>query len=232
MTNKLLLLLAMAAITISSKSLAKTNGFNITIESGYTLAHYDNTSFDANYYGPGSAQAYATYTYKRSNIRNAALRLALGYDVTKYLSLELGASKYGNSNLETTVVSTTNNAILQTTNTKIKNSVLDLLLTSTLPIEQYFVYAKTGLAVVYSRYKNDYATANQADGTQIENSSDEEHTIFYRPEVVLGAGFNINENFALEASYSRIFGENNIKNTAHYLPNLDYMALGFTFRFE
>lgn len=218
---------------ISGKSFAKTNGFYISAQGGYNLAGYNDSSHNDDYSGPGTVgTTTAKYTYDSSHTRAEAIRIALGYDFNRYIGLELGGSRYATSTLNTTIVSKTTDVTLQSSEMNLKPSVLDLLFKGTLPIGKTFLYAKGGLAAVYAQYDIDIKTAQTATGSYYEKGSTREHSIFYRPEAVLGAGFNINDNFALDLSYSRIFGTGSIEDTYDYLPNLDYMAIGITFRFE
>lgn len=233
MTNKLFLIAIMSAATISGKSFATTNGFYISAQGGYNLADYNDSSHNDEYAGPSTVgTTTAKYTYDSSHTRAEAIRIALGYDFNRYIGLEIGGSRYATSTLNSTIVSKTTDATLQSSEMDLKPIVMDLLFKGTLPIGKTFLYAKGGLAAVYAQYDINSETAQTPTGTNIEKDSTREHSMFYRPEVVLGAGFNINENFALDLSYSRIFGTGSIADTYDYLPNLDYMAIGITFRFE
>lgn len=235
MINKCTFLGLIAAALLSGKSYAKTNGVYITGQLGYTQAHYGTQNVDDTYQIKSTDMQINTVTLYDGNsgsARGEAIRVALGFEINKFWALEFGGARYANSRMDQVSTTTLTNTTLQTASTTIKTNIADFLVKGTLPLgDQIYVFAKTGLAFVSATYETETVTL---DNPEISDTTDSasKNTNFLRPEVALGAGFSINENFAVDISYSRIFSSGNIDDEANYLPDLDFMAVGLTFKFE
>lgn len=140
-------------------------------------------------------------------------RLGAGYDFNQYVAAELGLAKYANAEID----------VAGFEEAKVKPFAIDLLVKGTYALsDDFFVYGKTGIAYVNVNY-------NSSNNFFEDDKSDNKH--FLRPELALGAGYNVNENVAVDASYSRIVGTGDVQNTPDYLPNLDLLAVGITYKF-
>ena len=53
---------------------------------------------------------------------------------------------------------------------------------------------------------------------------------YIRLKAGIGVGYNFTQNIGVDVSYSRVFGQGKIDNT-NYLPTLNAVTLGLTYRF-
>ena len=149
-------------------------------------------------------------TRKGKHANSFMARFYGGYSLNKYLSAEVGYTYLGS--YETRYLNV---------NLKRKIFAIDAMVKLSYPFNnKFFVYGEGGGAYVHTEY------TPRHDGS----------AGIIRPKAGVGIGYNLSSTASLNISYSRIFGTGNpVSNNGtvnkKYLPNIDMLAVGLTFRF-
>lgn len=159
-------------------------------------------------YAWAKAKSNSTLTQQKND--NVAFGLFAGQKITRYISVELAANKVANLNY----------GLSGGQSVTLKFYDADALLVNRLPIsDKLSAFIKFGASYILEK------ATGHLSGTETAAFGSRH---FIRPKVAIGAQFALNENFAVDASYSRIFGMHNVGDD-NYLPNLDMAAVGFSY---
>jgi opacity protein-like surface antigen len=190
--------------------------------------------------GMTKANGSATYTAgdltskSASNANNFAGRIAAGYQVNKYLGFEGGFALYPRyvQNLALAHGLAGVDSVTQSLKTNL--FAFDLLTTGHYDFSnKVFVEGGLGLAYVNAHTRSGgTVTTIPGEGTVFGPASSETNG-FIRPKAMAGVGYNLNSKMAVDVVYSRIFGRGSFANDTQskYLPNLDMVAVGLTYKF-
>jgi OOP family OmpA-OmpF porin len=224
------LILSAAILGLSSTAaFAATDGFYLGGQLGYGDQNYDNhhafipmqgvNNVDTDIVnGPlnGYSQLANAFGYQYSshiNTDGLAGRVFGGFQFNPNLAAEVGYSMFSDS--KTTI----NYRGQQVFKAKISTESIDAVGKLIYPISNtgFNVYAKAGAAWVLVDQD-----LKQIDGTNVTAISSSTDPI--RPVFGLGAGYDVTQNLTLDASFTRILGNNN-------LQNIDFYGAGLTYHF-
>lgn len=161
-------------------------------------------------------------TWNTKNINSIAGRAFLGYSFNKYFAAEFGYLYVGKqSDIDVNIASVDFNG--KTINVfnqelgKVRTQAFDLVGKLKAPITDNFdLYAKLGAGYLMMKGQNNFSfyKANKAD-------------------LVFGAGasYDFNENWAMDLSWTRYNSGNTKVMSGSWQPNVDFYALGVTFKF-
>ena len=204
MKKILIAAVATAAVVFGAQAYA-AQGFYVGGQAGYSQAYLDKTL--SQYEGVG-------VNITRSSRSGLAGRVYGGYNLNKFLGVELGVAKYAEYKYNVS------------TGGSLKGNAYaaDLLGVGTLPLGGNFnLFAKGGMAYVEEKEK-----AHGTTGVTFGNGKTSDTDHFWRPELVLGASYDLSDSLSLNLSYSRIFGK---EDTSKYLPSLGLWGLGVQYDF-
>lgn len=205
-------------------------GFYIRGEGGYGWANSKDATvidFPQGVIPPFGTQAILSSNNKKS--RGLTGRIAAGYTINQYFSVETGFNLYHPITRALTIVSNIVPLPKNTTSfSKTSLFSLDLMGKATIPLNKFFAFAEVGAAFVHA--KNNAVISNAFDVpvvTFIKPNSKG----FIRPKVGAGFGYNLNSNLAIDISYSRIFGKGGSIDSPNFLPSLNTATIGLTYKF-
>lgn len=160
----------------------------------------------------GGEIGYGDLHYKHSELAEGfqevddtglAGRLFLGFDINRYVGLELGYTAFSNPQFKIAGITT-----------DFSQNSLDILGKASLPIScDLSVHAKAGVAYVH----RDDLTVH-VDNVIVKDESADDHT---RPVLGIGLSYAFNPRVSGEIDYSRTFGEDD-------LENMDFYGIGLT----
>jgi len=203
---KKLLLSAVLLGLSSTAAYALSGGLYVGGQLGYGDAGYDNHQAFIPTDAMGSG---ATDISHRPGVSvdstGIAGRIYTGLQFNQSLAAEVGYTLFSNSNAKT------NDGL----KADISEQAVDASVKLIYPLSNAFsVYAKGGAAIVH---ENQDFTDRAGGITKISSSTDP-----IRPLFGAGAAYNITQNLALEGSWTRIQGNNNIQNLDLYGAGLTY----------
>lgn len=204
--KKLLLSAIMLGLS-SGAAYAATSGSYIGGQLGYGDVGYDKHHAFIPMSSLGTSTTDISHSSSSSvNPDGFAGRLYTGYQFNPSLAAEVGYSVFSKSD---TNVGTNFKSHIST-------QAIDLSGKLIYPITNTFnFYAKGGAALVHEN--QDITNNTPGNNTQISFSTDP-----IRPLFGVGTGFNITQNVSLDASWTRILGNNNIQNIDFYGAGLSY----------
>lgn len=172
---------------------------------------------DGTYFGLNTGYSWARSSSNTDLVTNSnkgfAYGVFIGQDITNNISLEIGGNKYANLKYNFPADSATSTVTY-------KFYDADLLLVNRLSItDGLAAYVKFGGSYVWEK-----PSANLAGTETISTQT----TTFIRPEAVIGAQYKVTDNFAVNAYFSRVFGEHDLGDD-NYLPNLDMAAISLAY---
>jgi len=145
-------------------------------------------------------------------------RAFLGYSFNQYLATEFGYTRYQGTKFE-------NIYGVLNANVDLDLQSFDLVGKVKLPLNDLFnIYAKLGVAYV----KKDEQANRRAKTIETSNGLlvlPDNDKILYRSTYGVGATYNLNPTFAIDAGWSRIQGQGQIKDT-------DFGFIGVTYYFD
>lgn len=160
----------------------------------------------------GGEIGYADLHYKNSELAEGftevndtglAGRIFLGFDINRYIGLEVGYTALSNPEFK----------IAHITTDFSQNSV-DLLGKASLPVTcDLSIHAKAGVAYVH---RDDLSV--HVDDVIIKHEADDDHT---RPVLGVGLSYAFNPRVSGEIDFSRTFGEDD-------LEDIDFYGIGLT----
>lgn len=158
-------------------------------------------------------------------------RLGIGYAFNRFLALEGGFSFMPDLTLQ---AKTTNLSPQITASGKVNMNDVDALLRVTIPIHQFFIYAKGGATYVMLHTNNQVTLniGNISPGSiTVPNDLTSYNT--WLPEAVLAAGYAFNRHITADISYGRIFGQaaGDFLYGEKEVPNVDTLAVGLSYYF-
>lgn len=208
MLKKLSLVLTAAGLLCSASAYATaSDGFYLGLQLGEADANYSNSSSGLNdFYG------YSSLPGASVDNQEFAGRAYLGYQFNKFFATELGYSYLGNYEFN-------NIFAISGASAELRQQAGDLTAKVMLPVtKQFNVFALGGLAYVYASPNNISSTAGFL-GVQ-DGSGEGAFTATYG----LGAGYDFNDHWGLDATWRRFNSSGDIENT-------DLFTLGAAFHF-
>lgn len=137
-------------------------------------------------------------------------RIAVGYNYNRYVALELGFTHYGNSTYSPSITTQCNDP-------QIHENALDIVGKGIYPVGSLGVFAKGGLAVVRLTKAGSLVEGGNC-------SSSEGITTSARPIAALGVSYDMTQNWVIDLTFSRIFGNGSVQNA-------DMAAIGLSYHF-
>jgi len=222
---------AIAALSLSANVFADCGGDECGECGGY--GQIDNCGA---YYPPGAyiglSAGYAGVWWKDLggitqlgsafdvNAGNGALggRASIGYDFSAYFQAEMGYLYIYKQNIS---VSDPNRNVFF--NPSLRTYALDIVGKLKLPLDNGF-YLFTLLGADYYKTKR----APQFEGFNVPPSIDNSRSAF-GVSFGAGGGYAFTPNTHFEITWQHYQGDGKIDN--HYLPDIDYFSLGFTYKF-
>lgn len=160
-------------------------------EIGYGDLHYKNSEF---------AEGFQTVTDT-----GLAGRLFLGFDINRYVGIEMGYTAYSNPEFKFGGITT-----------DFSQNSLDLLGKASLPVTcDLSLHAKAGVAYVH---RDDLSV--HVDNVIVKHEADDDHT---RPVLGIGLSYALNARVTGEVDFTRTFG-------AEDLEDMDFYGVGLTLK--
>ncbi|MBW5802835.1 hypothetical protein FIV31_05165 [Coxiella endosymbiont of Ornithodoros amblus] len=210
-------------------------GFYVRGEAGYALVDKKTGTSKVNFTGVTLTENSHTNTKKSQGFNG---RVAIGYAFNPYFSLESGFTyyhpDYRNVNLAGRVPPFY--SIQAESRQKINLYSIDLMGKSTLPINNFYAFIEGGVAYVHTKFAAFTETGTEVSpllppvSTPVAIKVPSSSKGYIRPKAGIGVGYNITQNIGVDISYSHVFGQGKINN-ANYLPNLNAVTVGFTYKF-
>ncbi|MFN7097460.1 MAG: outer membrane beta-barrel protein [Gammaproteobacteria bacterium] len=208
MLKKLSFTLAAAGLIFSASAYATaSNGLYLGLQLGESSADYSNSS-------SGLSDFYGYSSLPGASVDNNAFagRLYLGYQFNKFVAAELGYSYLGN-------VEFNNIFAVSGATASLRQQAGDLTAKVMLPVTRQFnVFALGGVAYVGAK-PNDVSNTASLLGVQT-GSREGAFTATYG----LGAGYDFNQHWGLDATWRRFNSSGDIENT-------DLFTLGAAYHF-
>ncbi|PNT86367.1 outer membrane protein [Coxiella burnetii] len=211
-------------------------GFYVRGEAGYGLVDKKSGTSKVNFTGVTLTENSHTNTKKSRGFNG---RVAIGYAFNPYFSLESGFTychpAYRDVNIAGSALPLFS-SVQAEGRQKINLYSIDLMGKATLPIDNFYAFIEGGVAYVHTKFAAFTETGTAVSpllppvtssvAVKVPSSSKG----YIRPKAGIGVGYNITQNIGVDVSYSRVFGQGKINNT-NYLPNLNAVTLGLTYKF-
>lgn len=204
MKTKLFIFLSATAIAFNLVNAAHATGAGFYLGTQLGLSNTHNTT--------RSIPTGGTPTTESTDARNKGIgmRLFAGYGINEYLAIEGGFTRYAPSRYYPS--STPNN-----TTPAIRENGFDLTGKGMLPLQDFSVFAKAGLAVVRTSLSGNLnSSGTGSNGT----------TVYMHPVVGVGASYDITPNWVLDLSATRV-----LKMGGSSFQNADLIAAGISYHF-
>jgi len=139
-------------------------------------------------------------------------RIFAGYQLNPYFGLEGGYTYYSPSQYKTS-------APVTCSTPTIKTQALDFVGKGIVPIQDFALFAKAGVAIASVSSSGSLNTS-----TTMDSCGSNSRTTVFRPTVGLGASYDLTQNWVADISWSRIISGSNIRAA-------DLIALGLSYHF-
>ncbi|WP_267256839.1 outer membrane protein [Coxiella endosymbiont of Ornithodoros maritimus] len=209
-------------------------GFYVRAEAGYGLVD-KKTGNSKDFTGVTLTENSHTNTKKSRGFNG---RVAVGYAFNPYFSLESGFTyyhpAYRNVNLARRMALFS--SVQAEDRQKINLYSIDLMAKATLPINNFYTFIEGGVAYVHAKFAAFTETGTEVSPlftsviTPVAIKVPSSSIGYIRPKAGIGVGYNITQNIGVDISYSHVFGQGKINN-ANYLPNLNAVTVGLTYKF-
>jgi opacity protein-like surface antigen len=216
---KIKTLAAIGLLAVASGAMADedTHPFYVRGQIGAGRAYFNDTTIlkrDDNAGYPGD-------TLNGVNKAKLAGRVAVGYKFGNTFSTELGYTQIG------TVNGSLNSGNTRWSTLDVSSNAVDALVKASLPItDNIAVFGGAGAALYSVKYEMG-SSGNVGRSTSYAEA--------VRPEFTVGSSYKVNENVAIDASFTQILGKGNVKDLAitrdTYLPDAQLLAVGASYSF-
>lgn len=214
-----------ATSLISASAYAATPGFYLGAQAGYGKVD-EGVDIYSNLASPNNRN-----TEKSEN--GIAGRLSAGYNFNSYVGVEAGYTQFSRDHYKV------ENPGLWMDELNLKTHAWDIVAKGYLPFGNFSQqlcgfngFAKLGVAYITHSYDEVNFEGGKIPGRQYQYSSDSSRN--WRPTYGLGLAYNINQNIALDVSWTRIDGKGDLKKDikfADFSPTIDFYAIGLTYTF-
>jgi OmpA-OmpF porin, OOP family len=228
----------LASLSIGIANAAKTGAY---VGAGLGYSQSDASNLEEDYYQVGNS----VFHLYNTSLEEEGLggRVFGGYNFNPYLGLELGVSRYADTQYKYTLDSETygNPFYYGRGNGKLTYSftTLDLVGKAYLPLGNsgFDIYGLIGASEVFVKAKTEYSAQyynvfGSSIGSGSASDTDNYHEL--RPKFGVGINYALNQNIAMNLEVSRIQGNENEYNDGdadNYVPNLDMASLSLTYHF-
>lgn len=211
MNKKLVIAMAVAAVAASTSALAGVNKQGLYVGGSAGVSRADDGNFFKDE-TEAAGKLLGSYEWKQGGFGWSAFA---GWNFNRNFAVEAGYMQFAKNNYKTPNFDIDH-----------KTSAWDLVGKASLPIAEsnWDVYAKAGVAYQTTKYSS---AAIQGD-----SKSDKA----FRPVAGVGAGYNFDNGFGVDLSWSRVFGGGTTKAHSGLLelgqPNSDLIALSVTYNIQ
>lgn len=139
-------------------------------------------------------------------------RLYMGYKMNTYASIEGGFTFISNINYDTKGVEACSSPTARVRD-------IELFGKAEMPLGSFSVFGKGGIAAAYTMISGPFNSPDAGDDCG-QNKDD----VKFKPTVAIGASYDLNQSWVVEASWTRLM-------VGTIIGNVDLFALGITYHF-
>ncbi len=207
---------------------SNNSGFYVRAQGGYDILGKDSETLPTQLL---QARFNPTIQINRKKSDGFVGGAAVGYDVNQYFGVETGFNYLNSIQREYTGTETVNGTpVTYSGKQEIALYDFDVLGKATIPFNQFYGFLEGGAAYVHAGYGALPLNLRTATDLGTLSTMPAKTRGFIRPVAGVGVGYNVTNNVAVDVSYQRIFGKDNVDQAA-YLPNLNLVSLGVTYKF-
>lgn len=152
-------------------------------------------------------------------------RIFIGYNVNEFFGVELGGAAWSQADYNGNIYDPTDTTFLGKARGNQNTWDIDLLAKVTYPFENGFkVFAKGGGAYVWSN--TDISRNTMAINAPLTRAKADSSESELRPEAAVGIGYNIDDNWSVNAQYAYIWGNNDNPLKGGTIPDLQQATIG------
>lgn len=138
-------------------------------------------------------------------------RLMIGYKINQYVGSEFGLNYFSTIRYDTAGVDT-----CSSTNARVQN--FDIMIKGNIPLRQFEVFGKAGVAAAYQTVSGDLTPDLTASCGESKN------TVKIVPTIALGAGYDLSQNWVADFSWTRVM-------VGGTISTIDFYGLGIAYHF-